>query len=69
MQTTFEYQTLKEGRELAAPLAFECGMTDRLSLLVEPVFYTSIRPKQGRRATGLGDLEVSLSYLLAKERG
>jgi hypothetical protein len=25
-------------------------------IVVEPVFYTAIRPKQGQRATGLGDL-------------
>ena len=67
VQTTFEYQTSKEGTERAAPVAFEFGITDRLSLLVEPVFYTSIRPKLGPRATGLGDLEVTLSYLFAKE--
>jgi hypothetical protein len=68
VQTTFEYQTSKEGKELAAPLGFEYGITDRLSLLVEPIFYTSIRPKGGRNATGVGDLEVTLSYLVAKER-
>lgn len=66
-QTTFEYQTAKEGTEQAAPLAFEYGITDKLSLLVEPVFYTSIRPSFGRRANGLGDLEATLSYLFAKE--
>jgi hypothetical protein len=67
VQAAFEYQTAKEGTERAAPTAFEFGITDRLSLLVEPVFYTSIRPKLGRRANGLGDLEVTLSYLFAKE--
>jgi Putative MetA-pathway of phenol degradation len=67
VQATFEYQTSKEGTERAAPLAFEFGLTDRLSLLVEPVLYTSIRPKLGRRASGFGDLEVTLSYLFAKE--
>jgi hypothetical protein len=69
VQTTFEYQTAKEGTERAAPLAFEYGITDKLSLLVEPVFYASIRPKLGRRANGLGDLEVTLSYLLRKKDG
>src|SRR5882762_6769780 len=33
VQATFEYQTSKEGTERAAPLAFEFGLTDRLSLL------------------------------------
>ena len=68
LQTTFEYQTSKEGTERAALLGFEYGITDRLSLLVEPVFYTAIRPKVGRRATGFGDLEVTLSYLVAQEK-
>jgi hypothetical protein len=68
VQTTFEYQTSGQGTERAVPLGFEYGLTDRLSLLVEPVFYTAIRPKQGTRATGVGDLEVTLSYLLAHER-
>jgi hypothetical protein len=37
--------------------------------MVEPVFYTAIRPKVGTRATGIGDLEVTLSYLFAREKG
>lgn len=67
IQTTFEYQFSKEGKELAVPFAFEYGITDRLSILVEPVFYTSIHPKVGPRATSVGDLEVTLSYLVSKE--
>src|ERR1700730_2368976 len=68
LQTTFEYQTSSAGNERALPLGFEYGITDRLSLLVEPVFYTSIRPKVGRRATGFGDLEVTLSHLDAQQK-
>jgi len=68
VQTTFEYQTSKDGNERAAPLGFEYGITNRVSLLVEPVFYTSIRPKLTKSATGLGDLEATLSYLVVEER-
>jgi hypothetical protein len=68
LQTTFEYQTSSDGTERAAPLGFEYGITNRISLLVEPVFYTSIRPKLGKSATGLGDLEATLSYLVVEER-
>lgn len=67
VQTAFEYQTSKEGTERALPFAFEYGITDRWSLTVEPVFYTAIRPKRGTRATGVGDVEVTLSYLFARE--
>jgi hypothetical protein len=68
VQTAFEYQTSKEGTGRALPFAFEYGITDRLSLTVEPVFYTAIRPKVGTRATGAGDLEITLEYLFARER-
>src|SRR4030081_2298180 len=69
VQTSFEYQTSKEGTERALPFAFEYGITDRLSLMAEPVSHTAIRPRVGTRATGIGDLEITLSYLFAREKG
>ena len=69
IQTAFEYQTSKEGTERALPFAFEYGITDKFSVLVEPVFYTAIRPKTGTQATGIGDLEVTLEYRFAREKG
>jgi len=65
----YELQHSREGDEFAIPLGFEFGLTNRLGLLVEPVPYTAIRPELGDSATGLGDLEVTLSYLLKKESG
>jgi hypothetical protein len=64
---TYEFQTSPEGTEHAIPFAAEYGVTDRLALLVEPVFFTSIRPKVGCTATGLGDLEATLQYLFRDE--
>ena len=49
------------------PLALESGLTDRFSMLVEPVAYTAIRPKRSAQATGPGDLEVTAFYLLRAE--
>jgi hypothetical protein len=69
VETAFEWQRSKEGTERALPFAFEYGITDRLSLMVEPVVYTAIRPKVGTRATGIGDVEITLSYLFAHEKG
>jgi hypothetical protein len=63
----FEFQRSSEGTETTIPLAFAWGITDRLELLVEPVVYTAIRPKVGPRATGLGDLEMTLSVGLRRE--
>ncbi len=67
MEVTFERQTSSSGRETAAPLALEYGVSNRIELLVEPVFYTSIRPQMGPGATGMGDLEVTLTGVLRPE--
>jgi hypothetical protein len=65
----YEFQHSREGNETAVPFAFEMGLTNRLGILVEPVAYTAIRPEIGPSATGAGDIEVTLSYLLRKESG
>jgi hypothetical protein len=65
--SNFEYQLSSEGHEVALPLAVEYGFTDRLEFLIEPVAYTAIRPKVGPRATGGGDLEATLTYLVRRE--
>lgn len=67
--TSFELQTSSEGTERAVPFAFEYGVTDRMSVLVEPVFGTAIRPKTGTRASGIGDVEVTATYLVRQENG
>ena len=66
---SFEYQTASEGRERAIPLILEYGLADRLELALEPVPYTAIRPNAGQRASGPGDLEVTLTQLLIREEG
>lgn len=65
----FEYQKSSEGLELAVPLAFEYGILENLELLVEPVLYTAILPDTGRKATGIGDLEITLNYRFLEEQG
>ena len=63
----YEFQHSKEGNETAIPVAFELGVTNRLGILIEPVPYTAIRPKSGTPATGAGDLEITMSYLVRRE--
>ena len=63
----FEFQTSTEGKEAATPFAVEYGLTDNLELLVEPVPYTTIHPKIGRRATGFGDVEATLTQRFRQE--
>ncbi|NVO02828.1 MAG: transporter [Bacteroidetes bacterium] len=66
--TGLEYQVSKEGSESALPLAIEYGLTKKFTLLVEPVGFTSIRPKIGSSAKGIGDLEVTLFYQFVSEK-
>ena len=67
VESTFEFQTSPDGQEKSLPLALEYGLLDRLELLVEPVFYTAISPDTGRSATGMGDLEATLTCLFLRE--
>ena len=57
-----EVQHSSEGIERAMPFALVYGITNRLELMIEPVPYTLIRPKVGRRAKGAGDIETTLTY-------
>src|SRR5258705_8296707 len=66
--TGLEFQTSKEGTENALPLAIEYGLSKKLTLLVEPVGFTSILPKQGPHAKGVGDLEITLFYQIVSEK-
>lgn len=63
----FEFQSSAEGTESAIPFGFEYGLGDNVELLVEPVAYTAIRPHIGRHATGIGDIEATLTYRFRQE--
>jgi hypothetical protein len=67
IEATYEYQVSSEGTETDTPMAFEYGILDQLELAVEPVWYTAIRPKVGRQATGIGDVEATLSFRFLEE--
>ena len=66
--TGLEFQTSKEGTETALPLAIEYGLSKKFTLLVEPVGFTSILPKAGPHAKGIGDLEITLFYQIVSEK-
>jgi hypothetical protein len=66
--TGLEFQTSKEGTELALPIEIEYGLSRKFTLLVEPVGFTSIQPKEGAGAKGIGDLEITLFYQIIREK-
>jgi hypothetical protein len=67
LSTGYEFQHSSEGNEIAVPIGIELGLSNRLGLLVEPMPYTAIRPEVGPSATGVGDLEITASYLFKRE--
>src|SRR5437588_7721287 len=69
LEATNEFQTSKEGTERAFPFVFEYGLGHQTEITIEPVFGTSIRPKRGPRASGAGDLEVTVTHLFIPENG
>lgn len=69
IETVAEFQTSSDGRETALPILFEVGLPRDWELTIEPVPYTSIRPRHSRSVNGAGDLEVTLTHLLLPEAG
>lgn len=67
IEAAAEFQTSHEGTERAYPFVFEYGLTNKTEITIEPVLGTSIRPKVGTRANGIGDLEVTLTHLFLQE--
>jgi hypothetical protein len=63
----FEHQRSAEGQETAMPFIIEFGFDGKTELVIEPIPYTRIRPRTGPRATGPGDVEVTLVRRLTAE--
>ena len=64
----YEYQVAHDGQESALPFALEVGLLPRLELLIEPTAYVGIFPRGGKRVQGVGDLEVTMTFLAFKEQ-
>jgi hypothetical protein len=66
-----EYQHARDDQEVAVPLAFTFGLFPRFEVMLEPTAYVGIFPRNstgGKDVSGVGDLEVTLSYLLLDEQ-
>src|SRR5436190_14424680 len=57
----------KDGKTYLTETQFEYGINDRTELLVEPFFYEKQMPKGGDSTSGVGDVEVTLSYMIVTE--
>ncbi len=64
-----EFQSSAAGTESALPAVFDYGLINNLEIAVEPVAYTAIRPDTGSAATGIGDIESTLTWRFGQEHG
>ncbi len=63
-----EYQYARDDQEVAVPLALEFGLLPRLELMLEPTAYVGVFPRHGKDINGIGDFEVTLTYLVLDEQ-
>ena len=62
-----EYQHSRDGGEFALPLAIEVGVLPRLELLIEPTPYIGIYQNGQKKIHGVGDIELTTTFLALKE--
>jgi hypothetical protein len=64
-----QFERDKDGNRTAFTLTqFEVGITDRAELLIEPFFVEWDNPKDGKSFHGMGDLEITPSYMIVLEK-
>ena len=67
---SIEFAKGKYGSSGGTLTQFEYAITDRAEILIEPFFYLWDHPTKGeKREDGVGDLELTPSYMVVKENG
>ena len=63
----YEYESAMDGTGQGTVTQFEYGITDRSELLIEPFFYVKVSPDGEKSVSGMGDLEITPSYMIIEE--
>ncbi len=63
----FEFEHASDGTAQGTLTQYEYGITDRAEILIEPFFYVGISPRGEKTVSGLGDLEITPSYMVIQE--
>ena len=70
ISTAIQFERDKDGGTTAFTLnQFEYAITDRSEILIEPFFYEWDNPADGSSFGGVGDLEITPSYMMVREQG
>lgn len=65
----YEYESAKDGSSQGTLTQIEYGISDRAEILVEPFFYVRESPDDEPSEWGMGDLEITPSYMVVQEKG
>ena len=64
-----QFEKDKDGNRTAFTLnQIEYALTDRAEILIEPFFQEWQKPKGGKWSSGMGDLEITPSYMIVLEK-
>src|SRR6478736_1545935 len=65
----FEFEDGKDGSAQGTLTQIEYGLSDRGEILIEPFLFVRLSTEGDPTETGMGDLEITPSYMIVKEDG
>jgi len=65
----FEFEDGKDGSAQGTLTQIEYALSDRAEILIEPFLYVHLSPEGGPSESGMGDLEITPSYMVIREDG
>lgn len=67
VSNAFQVERDRDGVTYLTESQYEVGLSDRSELLIEPFFYERQNPKVGPSVQGVGDLEITYSWIALPE--
>jgi len=64
ISNSIQFEHTPDGRTAFSLTQFEYAITDRAEILIEPFFQQWEHPKDGKSFHGMGDLEITPSYMI-----
>ena len=68
VSNSVQFEKDRDGKTAFTLTQFEYGITDRCEILIEPFFHEWIRPKGGPSIHGMGDIEITPSYMIVLDK-
>ncbi len=68
VSNSVQFEKGRDGKTAFTLTQFEYGITDRCEILIEPFFHEWSRPKDGPSFHGMGDIEITPSYMIVLDK-